>query len=121
MSSLGMSGVFSGIDTDTLVSRIMAINTRPVALMQVRQGTWEEKISAVDSIESRLTQLKGLAGQLRDSDTLVSVIASSSDSTVMTASASGGRSRENTVSKSTNLPLGIEWCIPTAWRLKTPR
>ncbi len=89
MSSLGMAGVFSGIDTDTLVARIMAISTRPVALMKVRQGTWEDKISAVDNIESRLVQLKDLAGQLRDSDTLVSVLASSSDSTVMTATASG--------------------------------
>jgi flagellar hook-associated protein 2 len=90
MSSLGMSGVFSGIDTDTLVARIMAINTRPVALMEIRKGTWEEKISAIDTIESRLAQLKSLADQLHDSDTLVNVIASSSDSTVVTATASGG-------------------------------
>ena len=90
MSGLGMSGVFSGIDTDTLVARIMAINTRPVAMMEIRKGTWEEKISAVGSIESRLLQLKSLADQLRDSDTLVSVNASSSNSTVMTATASGG-------------------------------
>lgn len=89
MASLAMSGVFSGIDTATLVTKIMAANTRPVALMKIRQGNWRSKISAVDSIETRLIQLKDLAYQLRDSDTLISISASTSDSTIVTATATG--------------------------------
>ncbi len=106
MSGLGMSGVFSGIDTETLVTRMMAINTRPVALMEIRKTTWQSRISAVDSIETRLVQLKDLADQLRDSDTLISIAASSSDSTIITASASGGAIEGNYDVKVNQLAAG---------------
>ena len=106
MSGLGMSGVFSGIDTETLVTRMMAINTRPVALMEIRKTTWQSRISAVDSIETRLVQLKDLADQLRDSDTLISIAASSSDSTIVTASASGGAIEGNYDVKINQLAAG---------------
>ncbi len=90
MGSLALAGVFSGIDTDTFVTRILAISSRPIALQEIRKEQWEEKTSAVDSIAAQLRYLKSIAGELADADVLLSVAASSSDTTILSAIASSG-------------------------------
>ena len=89
MSSLALAGVFSGIDTDTFVTRILAISSRPIARLEMRKIQWEEKTSAVDSIAAHLGYLENVASHLKDSD-IVSVVASSSDTTILAALASPG-------------------------------
>lgn len=90
MSGLGMSGVFSGIDTDLLISHTMAGYRRPLNQLEQRKALWQSKQAAVEDIEDRLNHLNDLVNGLRDASKLRHAIASSSDSGVLYAMASEG-------------------------------
>jgi len=88
MSELGLSGVFSGIDTDTLISQLMAIEQRTLNMYIQRQDLWEGRKTALESLETKLTSLKTALGKLSDADQLRSFKTTSSDEDVLTAEAS---------------------------------
>ncbi|KKM61596.1 hypothetical protein LCGC14_1530150, partial [marine sediment metagenome] len=90
--TVALSGVFSGMDTDSLVTRLIAVNARPMYQLAVRKAEWESKASAVVDVESRLSTLKALLADMRDSDKLRAVSASSSDTTLLTVTAGGSAS-----------------------------
>lgn len=90
MSTLGLSGVFSGINTDAFIAKIIAISARPIARLEVRKVGLEGKISAVDSIATQLGYLKNVAETLADTTELQSMTAKSSDTSIMTTIASSG-------------------------------
>jgi len=87
---LALPGVFSGMDTDTLVAGLMEINQRPLALLQNRRIEYQSSQSAVNDIESRLTTLKSLLSEIRDADTLRYVFGSSSDTKILTVNTGEG-------------------------------
>jgi len=83
---LGLSGVFSGMDTDTLITQLMTVNARPMIQYQARKGDWQARDKAVADVQSRLTTLRTLVARMRDSSSLRGVAPFSSDSTILTAS-----------------------------------
>lgn len=85
----GFSGVFSNIDTDTLVARLMAIESQPLVLMQQKQQKLQQQQSAVGDLQSRFASLTSLLDKLADSNSLRSTSAVSSDTTVLTATSAG--------------------------------
>ncbi len=88
--SLALSGIFSGIDTDVLISASMAAARRPLGRYATRKNSWQSKLSAVEEIERRMDQLKALVDDLRDTDNLRHVSAVSSNTDVVLISASTG-------------------------------
>lgn len=90
MSALGLAGVYTGIDTDLIVARVMAIESRPLARLEERKDTWLEKQAAVEEIQSRFADLKLHVNNMRDIDNLRSVLAATSDADIITATSSGG-------------------------------
>jgi len=87
--SLGLSGVFSGIDTDTLVAGMMLPKQAAINSLQDRQDTWEQKNRALTAIEGALTDLKAAADDIRDVENLSVTSASSSDVDVLLAKVTG--------------------------------
>jgi flagellar hook-associated protein 2 len=87
---LAFPGVYSGIDTETIIAQLMAINRRPLNRLEARKELWQDKGEAVAEIESRLVDMRGLVVSLRDSESLRRMTASTSDSGVLTASAGTG-------------------------------
>jgi len=91
MSSIyALSGVFSGIDTDALVTAGIAAASRPMARLTSQKDDWQAKLDAVAEIERRMEQLRDLVADLRDADDLRAVGASSSDTDVLLATAAAG-------------------------------
>jgi flagellar hook-associated protein 2 len=88
MSSLAMSGVFSGIETDVLIARSMAFNRMPLNRLEASKATWQVKDLAVADLESRLAVFKSQVDSLRSSDTLERMRGTSLDTDVLSASAS---------------------------------
>ncbi len=86
----GLSGVFSGIDTDVIVSRLMQINSIPLNRLQSRKREWTAKETALADIKLSLTHIQGLVEQMRDEDNLRGTLASSSDTAVLTATSEAG-------------------------------
>ncbi|KPK86771.1 MAG: hypothetical protein AMJ81_00475 [Phycisphaerae bacterium SM23_33] len=87
---LALPGIFSGIDTETIVSQLMEINRRPLYQLQDREALWQARQSAVSEIESRLSSLKSLLSGMRNGESLRSVTATSGNTAVLTATASSG-------------------------------
>ena len=90
MSELGLSGVFSGIDTDILIARSMAFNRIPLNRLSTQKSAWQAKDNAVADLESLLATFKSQVDSLRSAATLEKVRGVSVDTDVLSASASTG-------------------------------
>jgi len=90
MSVLGLSGVFSGIDTDILIARSMAFNRIPLDRLNTQKSTWQAKDNALADLEARMTTFKSQVDSLRSAATLDKVIGASVDNDILSVSASAG-------------------------------
>jgi len=86
-SDLAMSGVFSGIDTTTLITKLMQIEQAPLTRLQNQKATLQAKDYAVKDLQDRLTSLQTLLDELRDGQSVRASTVSSSQSSVVTATA----------------------------------
>lgn len=89
---ISMPGVFSGIDTETIITQLMAINRRPLNALSIKKAKEQAKQAAVNDLAGRLETLKSLVDKLRDANDLRTALATSSDTTVLTAVAGAGSS-----------------------------
>ncbi len=83
-------GLFSGIDTQSLIEQLLAIEARPRQLAQNRLFQLQTQQAAYLDINSRLSALKTASAKFRTSLTFDSKLATSSDSDVLTATAGVG-------------------------------
>lgn len=86
MALTNTTGVFSGLDTGQLVQQLIAIERQPIAALTAKKGSYQAKISTYGSIKSALSSLRSTLTNL-DSDKILSYTASSSDTSILTASA----------------------------------
>lgn len=88
-SDLGLSGIVSNLDWNAVVDKLMAIEAQPLHLMQNKENNLQAVSDAWKDINSRLLNLQSLADNLADRSKLYASTASSSDTTILDASASG--------------------------------
>ncbi|MBC7341679.1 MAG: flagellar filament capping protein FliD [Clostridia bacterium] len=89
MGSITITGLASGIDTDSIIQQLMDIERIPLTRLQTRQSTITAEKSAWQDIYSRLSDLKNKLFDLTLSSTFTSLTAASSDPDILTAQASG--------------------------------
>jgi len=87
MATYSTLGVGSGIDLQGLLTKLMAAERAPIALIESKISTTNSKISAFGTLKSKLDSLQTASDNLRYSTRLAAKTATSSDSTVATASA----------------------------------
>lgn len=80
-------GLFSGIDTQSLINQLLQIDARPRVLAQNRVAQLQRQQSAFLGINSSLNSLRTSARAFESSDTFRTNIASSSNTNVLTATA----------------------------------
>ncbi len=88
MANLGLPGLFTGIDTSTLIAQLMALERRTINIYQERKTLWEERKNALGSLETSLSTLRTTLRALSDADALRAFSTSSSDTGKVTAEAS---------------------------------
>ncbi len=86
----GLSGVFSGIDTETLIGQMLAISATPLNVFSARKTKATERLTALTAVEAQLTTLKTIANTLTDEGGLRAVNTSTSNSEILTISAGFG-------------------------------
>jgi len=91
-SVASISGLASGIDWTTTIEQLMAIEARPVNLLEERKSDYETKLSMWNQLNTKLLSLESAAKNLTNKDDFASRIATTSDSDVVTASATGSAS-----------------------------
>ena len=88
MANLGLPGLFTGIDTRTLIAQLMALERRTINVYKERKNLWEERKNALGSLETSLSTLSTTLSTPSDAEALRAFSPSSSDSDKVTAEAS---------------------------------
>ena len=90
MASVQLGGLFSGIDTQTLISQLMAAEQGTINRYQTRQQTLSNRETAINDLQSKLQSLKTATAALSDASTLRAYTAACSDTDILTVEASNG-------------------------------
>jgi flagellar hook-associated protein 2 len=88
MALMRITGIMSGLNTEEIISKLMAIERRPVDLLNRKKATLEKQKAAWDEIRSKLTDLHSKLLDLKLMSTYTGKIATSSNENVVTATAS---------------------------------
>ena len=88
MSTLRFPGLQSGIDTGKLIEQMMAIERRSVNMYEERVSKWQERQDALNTLETKLTNLRNAVRSLSDADALRDYSVVASDTDKLTADAS---------------------------------
>lgn len=84
----GVSGLMSGLDTESIITKTMAVERRPIQLLQQQEAAYKARISAFGTLKGVLADLQTAVADLKDPSIFAGFSASSSNTTVLDASAS---------------------------------
>ncbi len=84
---IGVSGLMSGLDTDSIIQKLMDLERRPIVQLQKKEADYQAKITALGIVKSSMSDLQSAVEALKDSDNFISYSASSSDTDILTVSA----------------------------------
>jgi flagellar hook-associated protein 2 len=93
MGLAGVGGLATGLDTDGIVSQLVAVERRPVTLLESRKATLEAQASGFSVLNTKLLALKTAADALANPGTFFPRSVTSSVETVAMASAAPGSTR----------------------------
>jgi flagellar capping protein FliD len=88
MADLRLPGLLTGIDTNQLISQLMAVEQRTLNQYVQRQNVWNDRKNALSTIEAKLQTLKTAVAALSDARELRAYATASSDTDILTAEAS---------------------------------
>ena len=95
MSGLSVSGIASGIDSKSIISQMVSLETRSITKYQQRIALEEAERIAFEDLSSRLQSLKSSVGGFSADSLFSSLSASSSDESVVSVSATDAAPRGN--------------------------
>jgi flagellar hook-associated protein 2 len=108
MPSLRLPGIGSGLDTDSLVSQLMALEKRPVTLLQQKSDTLTTQANAWRDVNSRLLNLQNRLADLRNNSIWDARKVTLGDPSVATVTASSTAAL-GTHAITTAMPQGTQW------------
>jgi flagellar hook-associated protein 2 len=83
MSSFSIGGLSTGIDYNTLISKLIEAKRQPINILQKKKTSYNSKVTQYNSMSSKLASLKSAAEKLKTSSNFYAKAASSSESTVL--------------------------------------
>ncbi|HEY3302995.1 MAG TPA: flagellar filament capping protein FliD [Candidatus Binatia bacterium] len=92
LPTINFSGLATGIDTGALIDALVKVERRPIDLLEFQMGNLEFKLSLFNDLNSKLAALKTAAGKLSTSASFFVKKASSSDDSVVSATAGSNAS-----------------------------
>lgn len=88
MSGITSTGLISGIDTASLIDQLIAVESRPLTLVQKRLAVLQSQKTAFLEINSKILALQSAATSLGDTSTYKTKAVTSSNESVLKATAS---------------------------------
>ncbi len=88
MSTIQLSGLNTGIDTQKIINQLMNVKSQRLATYQVKQKDYENISGALTELRSQINSLKSAVTSISDADNLISFNTSSGDTDKLTISAS---------------------------------
>lgn len=87
MASVQLSGLQSGIDTQSIISQLVAVEQKRLTMYQDKQEKLEEKQTAIGEVKTKMNNLLTAVENLSDAGELRTYTTSSSDGDIVTAKA----------------------------------
>lgn len=87
MASISASGLGSGLDVNSIISQLMALEQRPLKALSTREASFQAKLSSFGLLKGALASLQTAAKTLTNLTTFTGMSASVSDTTVLSATA----------------------------------
>ena len=91
--AISVGGLATGLDTESIVSQLMAVERKPVTALETRKLKFQALAASFKDLNTRLNTLKTRTDALKDPATFFGRSVSSSDETVATATATAGTVR----------------------------
>lgn len=88
MASISSPGLGSGLDINSIISKLMQVESQPFTAMATKEASYQAKLSAFGSLKGALSSLQTAAQTLKNTTTFTGMSASVSDTTAFTATAS---------------------------------
>jgi flagellar hook-associated protein 2 len=85
MSSISSAGIGSGLDVNSIVTQLIAVEKAPLQQMQSQASAIQDKLSAYGKIQSFVSTLRDAASNLTKASTWADTTATSGDTSVLTA------------------------------------
>jgi flagellar hook-associated protein 2 len=89
MATLSSPGLGSGLDVNSIVSQLMALERRPIQQLQSAGSRFETQLSAFGKLQSAMTTLRDAARRLGESATWTPTTVASSQPQAVSATTSG--------------------------------
>lgn len=89
MASVSSAGIGSGLDVESIVTKLMSIEQRPVTQLKTQASTIQTKISAFGQLQSALSTFRDAASSLGKTTTWGATTATSSDAGVRVSTSDG--------------------------------
>jgi flagellar hook-associated protein 2 len=90
LSGVNFSGLSSGIDTESIISRLMQLEAIPIQRLQQRQAVLTQRQGLLNQFKSKLTAFSSAAGALNSASSFNPLSATSSKTDVATITTSSG-------------------------------
>ena len=87
MATITSSGIGSGLDINSIVTQLMAVEKQPLTALDTKEASYQAKFSAYGTLKSSVSTLKSAVDALKSESLYSSQTAASGDSTVLTATA----------------------------------
>lgn len=87
MAGISFGGLASGLDTNSIVQQLLAVESRPITLLTDQKTTLQNRASAFKDLNTRLSALENAAFELTKISNIITPKASTSDSDKLGATA----------------------------------
>ena len=89
VAGISFGGLASGLDTDSIIAALVAVEQRPITLMQAQKSTFQSQQDAFKKLEDLLKTLESATEKLADPDKFLAYKAEVEDETYFTANSTG--------------------------------
>lgn len=90
MATISSPGIGSNLDVSGIVSKLMAVESQPLTVLQQKEASFQAKLSAYGSLKGALSSFQTSVSALADASKFQSLSTSASDTSVLSATASSG-------------------------------
>jgi flagellar hook-associated protein 2 len=84
--SLSVGGLITGLDTDSIISKLMQVEQRPIALLQQKEADFQVRLSSYGILKGAMSGLKSAAEALKEISAFQGNKISASHEDILTAS-----------------------------------
>lgn len=87
MATLSSPGIGSGLDINSLVTKLMVVEQQPLTVLNTKEASYQAKLSAFGTLKGAVSAVQTAASSLKSASLYSSMSVTSSDSTIASASA----------------------------------